>query len=330
MKRGPTHVALRDHLIRLVPSKSDLDARAPFVLTQRDREILAAIDLHGYLTLDLIDLAFFPSAHPDDRPSSRAAYRLQQLWLWGLVERIELPVSRLIGGRRPLLHALSRRGLRLLEESGFSIRMQTHRRLDRTSELFVEHNLMVAGVWANVRALIRSHPITLEVWIADRELRARRLRVKDHADDRWLPFLPDAYFEIHYASGRIQCCLLEVDRGTHALKALRRKFRAFELFLANGHFAKTWGRDDFEVLVVVPSVQRLQNIANIAREVVSTGRWDAYLFATQDILDRLRFADAEWQCLDEEFVGLLYADLGETLPGSDPTRSGNTGEEVGR
>jgi hypothetical protein len=311
------HVVLRDHLVRLLPTKSDVDNRVPIGLTARDREILTAIGLHGYLTLEVIDLAFFPSSRPDDRSSTRAYHRLHQFWLWGFVERIELPVSRVIGGRRPFLYTLSQRGLRLLDTRAISHDAPPHRRrLDRTSELFVEHSLTVAAVWANVLALIHPRPITLGGWVADRDLRARQLRVTDPAGGRWLPFLPDAYFELHYATGRVQCCLLEVDLGTHALKVMRRKLRAFELFLAEGLFARTWHRDDFEVLVVAPSEKRLQTITNMARQVVDPTRWDAYLFATRDVLKRSRFADAEWRCLDGSTYGLLFADASEASVGS--------------
>jgi len=303
------HVVLRDHLVRLLPTKSDLGDRVPIVLTPRDWEILSAIDLHGYLTLEVIDLVYYPSSPPDARPSTRAYHRLHQFWLWGYVERIELPVARVIGGRRPFLYALSLRGLRLLDARSTSHDAPPHRRrIDRTSELFVEHSLTVAAVWANVLALIRPRPITLGDWVADRDLRARQLRVKDHADGRWLPFLPDAYFELHYATGRVQCCLLEVDLGTHSLKAMGRKLRAFELFLAEGRFARTWHRDDFEVLVVAPSEKRLQTITNMARQVVDPTRWDAYLFTTRDTLERSRFAEAEWRCLDGEAFRLLFTD----------------------
>jgi Replication-relaxation len=231
------HVVLRDHLVRLLPTTSDVDNRVPLGLTSRDTEILAAIDLHGYLTLEVIDLVFFPSSRPDDRPPTRAYHRLHQLWLWGYVERSELPVARVIGGRRPFLYALSQRELRFLDaQSTYQDAPPHRRRLDRTSELFVEHSLTVAAVWANVLAMIRLRPISLGGWVADRDLRARQLRVKGHISGRWLPFLPDAYFELHYATGRVQCCLLEVDLGTHSLKAMRRKLRTFELFLAEGLF----------------------------------------------------------------------------------------------
>ena len=47
----------------------------------------------------------------------RAAYtRLRLLWLWSYVERIELPVARTLGGRRPYLYALGPRSVLCLPE----------------------------------------------------------------------------------------------------------------------------------------------------------------------------------------------------------------------
>jgi hypothetical protein len=41
--------------------------------------------------------------------------------------------------------------------------------------------------------------------------------------DYWLPFLPDAYFEVTYPNGDVQCALVEVDTGTLTLRRFARK-----------------------------------------------------------------------------------------------------------
>ncbi len=86
----------RSHLDRQQPTKAELATRSPIVLTARDHAILTAVHTHGCLTADLIELAFFPSASTTGRrsPSSRVHDRLRQLWLWGFLDRVELPVSR--------------------------------------------------------------------------------------------------------------------------------------------------------------------------------------------------------------------------------------------
>jgi hypothetical protein len=78
--------------------------RTPVVLTDRDKDILTAIHIHRLLTTELIELAFFPeSSHGGRSPCSRAHDRLQQLWRWAYAERVEQPIARSVGGRRPYL-----------------------------------------------------------------------------------------------------------------------------------------------------------------------------------------------------------------------------------
>src|SRR5439155_9729333 len=103
----------RAGLVRHVPTLEELGKRKPLVLTDRDREIVSAVYMHGFLTTDLVQLAFFPAADPNGRrsPSSKAYDRLRSLWLFSYLERIELPMARSQGGRCPSLYALGRRGV---------------------------------------------------------------------------------------------------------------------------------------------------------------------------------------------------------------------------
>ena len=71
------YTVLRDHVVRRLPTEQDLRGQVSLILTARDREILTAIDQHGFLTADLIDLAFFPSDRPKERPSTAAYDRLR-------------------------------------------------------------------------------------------------------------------------------------------------------------------------------------------------------------------------------------------------------------
>src|SRR6266542_4456131 len=94
-------LALRGHMVRRLPTAADVSTRSPIVLTPRDVEILAGVHLHGFLTTELVELAFFPPTSTDRcSPSSRAYQRLRELWLWGYLERVELPVARVLDGGR--------------------------------------------------------------------------------------------------------------------------------------------------------------------------------------------------------------------------------------
>ncbi|MCL5736478.1 MAG: hypothetical protein M1274_13005, partial [Actinobacteria bacterium] len=84
---------LTAHVVRRLPTEVDLAGCTPLVLTAREMDILAAVHIEGFLTTDLIELAFFP--RPDSGRQthySRAYDRLRQLWLWSYLDRVELPV----------------------------------------------------------------------------------------------------------------------------------------------------------------------------------------------------------------------------------------------
>jgi hypothetical protein len=296
-------------LFRTSPTKAQLVKRTPIVLTDRDEDILTAIHTHGFLTTELIELAFFPGPERGRRsPSSRAYARLQQLWRWGYVERVELPVARSAGGRRPYLYALGRRGEPVVAgRLGEGVAPARRRRLDRLSGLFVDHDLQIAAFWANLVALLRPMRATLGRWLPERDLRARTMRVQDPRTGRWLPVLPDAAYEVVYADGFVQGCLLEVDMGTLTLRRFRRKLRAFELSLAQGLVVQDW-EDDFEVVVLTHSRGRLQELWRAAREEVAPERWGDYSFGTFDLLAPRWFGEAEWVTANNDLVPLLYDD----------------------
>ncbi len=52
----------------------------------------------------------------DCRLARFVAYeRVRDLWLWGYLERVELPVARVLGGRRPFLYALGLQAVPIVE-----------------------------------------------------------------------------------------------------------------------------------------------------------------------------------------------------------------------
>src|SRR6266508_1860840 len=119
---SPPHFQeLRGQYVRRLPSQSDVKNRRAIVLTERDQQLGVAVHQHGFVTTEVAELAFFTPAKPSRTwPSSRAYERMRELWLWGYLERVELPVARVLGGRRPFLYALGRQALPFLElTSGF-------------------------------------------------------------------------------------------------------------------------------------------------------------------------------------------------------------------
>jgi Replication-relaxation len=301
---------LRGHYVRRLPSQVEISSRSPIVLTERDRQLLVAVHRHGFMTTDLVELAFFPPRNGTRSWSSSKAYeRLRELWLWGYLERIELPVARVLGGRRPFLYALGQQAVPIVEHRmGTTALPVQPRRFDRLDHVFIDHDLKAAALWANVLAELRRRRGCRWLWLGERELRAKRMRVRSRQGDYWLPFLPDAYFEVMYPNGNVQCVLVEIDMGTLTLRRFARKVQAFEAALDDGVFRRHFpDRDEFEVLVLTTSKRRLEALRHVAARVVDGGRRDVYQFATFDVLSPTVFDSASWMDLDgQSYAGVLY------------------------
>lgn len=286
-------------LVRRRPSVADLAGRVPLTLTARDRQILAAVYTHGFLTTDLVTLAFFPPMlSTRQSPSSCAYERLRQLWLWECLERIELPVAPSLGGRRPFLYALGHAGVPIVAEwLGSPSGSIQRRRLDRLNALFIAHDLQLAMLWANLRAMLTAGQLASLAWTAERDLRARRTRIRDPQTNRWLPVLPDAYLEVGTVTGELQPYLAEIDQGTLTLERFQRKVRAFELYLKEGLFERHYGQKTFRVLVLTHASERLSHLHRVAESELVRPRRSDYLFGLCEVGEPTRFASAEWLTL---------------------------------
>jgi hypothetical protein len=297
---------LRGGMVRWLPSTDELAQRAPVELTDRDDAILRAAALHGALSTEQIELAFFPApAAGRASPCTRLYDRLRLLWLWSYLERVERPVSRALGGRRSFLYLLGRAAPPALASRQPDAPAVACRRLDRLDPTFLEHDLKAATLWANIERVRRQgaagvRPFRRLRWVPERELRARKARVRDPLTGRAIPWLPDGLFAVRYADNALQVALVEVDMGTVSLSRFRRKLRAFEAYRDEGLLLRHWGYDEAEVLVLAHSPRRLHSLWGAAREAVAEGWWGSYFFATFDALDPTGFVRARWRCLDQD------------------------------
>src|SRR2546430_8641368 len=108
---------LRRNMVCRSLSPAELDVRHRITLTPRDKEILTSVHHLGFLTADLIELAFFSSPSSSSKPASSAAYeRIRELWLWKFLDRVELPIARVHGGRHSYLYSLGTAGVPIVAE----------------------------------------------------------------------------------------------------------------------------------------------------------------------------------------------------------------------
>jgi hypothetical protein len=305
---------LRHQIVRRLPTREELRDRPLIALTARDRAILAAVFDLGYLTAELIARAFFADA-AHKMPPSTALERLRALWLWAYLDRLELPVARTLGGRRPFLYTLGPAGVAVVEqEHGPRVGPVRRRRLDRLDHRFLDHDLAVAKFWAGLVELLANGPIELVRWVPERTLRAWRLRAVEPATGDELSVLPDGVGVLRLSSGQRRAELVEVDQGTVTLGQFRRKLRAFELFQASGGFGQRLGVDDVAVVVLTGTWKRLENVWRVGRQEVAPERWPAYRFGLLDRLDRADFLGDRWLNLADQRVMLLPAVTRERHP----------------
>jgi hypothetical protein len=294
------------HLLRRLPTASELSGRGSCALTQRDLEIFMAIELHGFLTASLISLAFFtPTAGARRRPASRAFGRLRLLWLWGYLDRYLLPAPRGMLGSVPCVYALGQPALQYLPPS-IQGKRSDPRSLEQLDPRFVQHELAAAAFWAHLQAEVGAGRLAACRWTPERELRAQRRRVQDPRTRRWLPVLLDGFVELEDDDGRIGCAMVEIDRGTLTVERFQRKLRAWEAYVGSGRFREDWGHADACLVVLVESWDRLRGIWKAGRRQVPEGRWARYVFSTLDVLTPDRFGRADvWLSMRGEYARLL-------------------------
>jgi len=220
-----------------------------------------------------------------------------------------------------MLYAIGRQAVPVLTARlGVSTGLIQQRRIGKLDVRSVDHDLQASRLWAHLHRFVPTNRLTGWRWTPERTLRAQRLRVKPRGSRFPLPFLPDAYVEFDYPSGAVQCCVVEIDNGTLPLRRFRHKVRAFEAFQAEGLFEDWSGRDEFEVLILVPSMPRLRHLRGAARDEVDQDRWEYYSFATFDALGPNAFPYGWWplEREDEDNTCGLFFDQAYEAGGYGP------------
>ena len=261
---------------------------------------------HGFLTVEHVELAFFPPSDIRTSSSSAAYDRVRSLWLWGYLEKVELPVARMLGGRLPCLFAIGSRAVSTLAASlGNGTRPVHQRRLERLDDRNIDHNLKAASFWANLKVLAGSATLIREwAWTAERDIRAQKRFAIDPDTQKRMTIAPDGEFRVVYPDEDVQLGFLEVDMGSVPLRHFRKKMRGFDLYL-NDRYG---GRKKVipEVYVLAHSQRRLEELRNATNAAIAKDSPVGYFFATFHVLEPIAFADTCWQDLSGEQNCLLF------------------------
>ena len=156
--------------------------------------------------------------------------RLRWLFDAGYLDRRRLDLNTGFGANRPI-YCLGARGAEwiALDQKMDPSELDWKPRDNEVEQFFLEHTLGVNGFWIDIVLATRNSEYALERWVDERTLKSQEM--KDYVDDPSgrgkIPIVPDGYFCIRIPDGHKACFMLELDRGTVAIKRWRRKIRGY-------------------------------------------------------------------------------------------------------
>lgn len=218
----------------------------PLKATDRDRQLLQALDEFRVLTTDQVHHLFFPSLH-------RTRKRLVRLWRHGLVVRDVRP-TQLGEGSSQYYYALSQSGRRMLPQPS-----NHHGTSYRTLYAFSRHSEQINNFRICLTlATNMADDLALSSWAQGRKLKmlaAPRYPLMTQP----MPIIPDAMF-ILLCRGREYNYFLEFDRGTTDLGRIANKCAGYHWLWQQKTAHRRFGIRSFRVLLVTTTRRRLDHI----------------------------------------------------------------------
>ena len=270
------------------------DERPPMALTQRDCDVIRAVNDYRAVTTEQLEALFFGSR-------STAQYRLSRLFQHEFLDRNFLSVVSGAPGSSRVIYTVGKRGVGVLVEHFGYERNQV--RLPKRGTLgwhLIEHLLKVNDLRVMVTLAARAQHWTLETWLDETVFRAKPdyVTVKDKVGrSRREPVFPDGYFVLHTPRGKARF-FLEVDRGTELLSKFAPQIAVYETYVASGQYQERFQAKSLRILVVTTSERRLRSLM---RATEQAGGNQKYWFTTfERTTTETIFTGAIWQRLGSE------------------------------
>lgn len=244
-------------------------AGVPFALTERDVEILRAVNRFRYLKTGQINRLLFPEC----KTQQSTRRRLKYLFHNKFIGRI-MPLTRMGEGAGEITYFLDKAGEEYLQESEEAF---VYTKAGQVEHQFLNHALDVSEFRINLELALKEHPIvSLQSFIADFEIRTptheaignKIYKLYDEVfhqveKKRYIVY-PDALF-ILQGKGEYEAhkklYLVEIDRGTEGFKVIKDKITGYRLYRQKGVFQKYDAElDNFSVLLQTISEKRAQNM----------------------------------------------------------------------
>ncbi len=271
----------------------------PMVLMERDKRIIEAVYQCRVLRQDQIHALFFGVS------KAASQRRLALLYHHGFLSRVFLTV-RASYMLSPALYMLDRRGAELLRsELGYDDMAWTSKS-QAVGQPFLEHTLAINDVRVAVTLACRAHQYDLLEWRSEADLKSSYDRVMiQEAKGRkaQVSLIPDSFFVVQTPQGKAPT-FLEVDRGTETTSRFQTKIRAYQAYVQNGGYEKSFGYKNVRVLTIAFNPKRLQNLMTVTLEA---GGRERYWFGLQSELTAQSIFDRPiWQLAGQMLPRTLF------------------------
>ena len=290
-------------------ARKNTDAKRSHAFAPNDEAILQSLLRYRYLSAQQICrlLYSFPGS------LTYAQTTLKRLTDSGYVQRLFVPRFGRYGSS-PCAYRLARKGINHLRDQGLETPVRYRPSDGRTlSYLFLRHSLDVASVLMLGELLARQcPPLVLETLLHDEDFKRDPIRVKDPARGEQLTVVPDGYWDFRINGSQQVCVALELDRGSEASQAWRRKIRGW-VAAAQGPYQERLQTSSLTVVVVAtPGEKRVLELKRWTEaELDELGRGHADLFRFGCLLEdalpaeRFFFASRFYRPFDDPRYPLL-------------------------
>jgi len=241
-----------------------------FSLTERDVEILKAVNRYRYMRTSQIWQLIFPDNQTIQAPTRRLKY----LYHGGFLGRIQPLLAPGRGTSGEIAYYLDQAGQELLAEYGEDVHI--YAKSGQVKRIFLQHALDLSEFRLCIeKALEKSEVVQLHRFVCDFETKKqtenaigkKRYKLYEEVShpvsrERFVVY-PDGLIILkgRGAYEKFQrLYFLEIDRGTETLERIRQKVIGYNIYLKENIYKKFGAFDGFKVLIQTSSEKRAENI----------------------------------------------------------------------
>ena len=265
-------------------------------LTERDIAVLRALAVHRILSADQLQRLVLRCS------ASRVRRRLRALYDHELIDRLSV-IAQPTAGVPPVVYVLGAAGNAILAERGLAAAGTF---TAPPGPAFIRHRYLVNDFYVKLVAAIRSSPYRLREWRHEQQLKLPGVdgrgaveRVAHPTLPEPMPFLPDAYFQLHLDGTGLLAFFVEIDCSTASQGTWRQRALLYRAYAdpAAGLFRQRFGRETFRVLIQTPrEYRRRSRCNNILATIQRTiGETDLFLAAPLNEVTTDRMLAAIWR-----------------------------------